>query len=90
MCRQVGGCSVDGTQRWPAVRGLDAAVLFLLALERAGAGTSWDAVADGGTRFARSPPSSADGWACRSSPVPAENVGPLGQIFANNQPASSA
>ena len=40
----------DGTQRWPAVHALDAAVLFRLALERADAGTSWHAVADEGDR----------------------------------------
>ena len=38
----------DGTQRWPAVHALDAAVLFRLALESATAGTVWHAVADEG------------------------------------------
>ncbi len=38
----------DGTQRWPAVHALDAAVLFRLALESAPAGTSWHAVDDEG------------------------------------------
>lgn len=38
----------DGSQRWPAVHALDAAVLFRLALEQAPAGTSWHAVADQG------------------------------------------
>ena len=44
----VSGYPGDGTQRWPAVHALDAAVLFRLALELAPAGTSWHAVADEG------------------------------------------
>ena len=44
----VSGYPGDGTQRWPAVHALDAAVLFRLALEQAPAGTSWHAVADEG------------------------------------------
>ena len=45
---RVSGYPGDGTQRWPAVHALDAAVLFRLALELAPAGTSWHAVADEG------------------------------------------
>jgi nucleoside-diphosphate-sugar epimerase len=50
MARRTGvsGYPGDGTQRWPAVHALDAAVLFRLALELAPAGTSWHAVADEG------------------------------------------
>src|SRR6478735_2389102 len=44
----VSGYPGDGTQRWPAVHALDAAVLFRLALETAPAGSSWHAVADEG------------------------------------------
>ena len=44
----VSGYPGDGTQRWPAVHALDAAVLFRLALEQAPAGTAWHAVADEG------------------------------------------
>jgi nucleoside-diphosphate-sugar epimerase len=44
----VAGYPGNGTQRWPAVHALDAAVLFRLALESAPAGTSWHAVADEG------------------------------------------
>ena len=44
----ISGYPGDGTQRWPAVHALDAAVLFRLALESAPAGTSWHAVADEG------------------------------------------
>src|SRR3569623_683546 len=46
----VSGYPGDGTQRWPAVHALDAAVLFRLALERAEPGTTWHAVADEGDR----------------------------------------
>jgi len=46
----VAGYPGDGTQRWPAVHALDAAVLFRLVLESAPAGTSWHAVADEGDR----------------------------------------
>ena len=58
----VSGYPGDGTQRWPAVHALDAAVLFRLALEQAPAGTSWHAVADEGDAVATSPRSSAGGW----------------------------
>jgi nucleoside-diphosphate-sugar epimerase len=45
---RVSGYPADGTQRWPAVHALDAAVLFRLALELAPAGTCWHAVGDEG------------------------------------------
>jgi nucleoside-diphosphate-sugar epimerase len=48
----VAGYPGDGSQRWPAVDALDAAVLFRLALESAPAGTSWHAVADEGDKVA--------------------------------------
>jgi hypothetical protein len=57
----VSGYPGDGTQRWPAVHALDAAVLFRLALELAPAGTSWHAVADEGDAYGTSPQSSAGG-----------------------------
>src|SRR6478752_1226343 len=44
----VSGYPGDGTQRWPAVHALDAAVPFRLALETAPAGSSWHAVSDEG------------------------------------------
>ncbi len=86
----VSGYPGDGTQRWPAVHALDAAVLFRLALEQAPAGSSWHAVDDEGdavldiaTVIGR----------CLELPVesvPQETYGPLGPIFASDQPASSA
>lgn len=38
----------DGSNRWPAVHRLDAAILFRLALEKAQAGTVWHGAGEGG------------------------------------------
>ena len=86
----VSGYAGDGTQRWPAVHALDAAVLFRLALEHAEAGTAWHAVADEGdaVRDIASVIGRRLGLPVRS--VPPETYGPLGPIFAADQPASSA
>ncbi|MCF3961858.1 SDR family oxidoreductase [Streptomyces fuscigenes] len=86
----VSGYAGDGSQRWPAVHALDAAVLFRLALEHAPAGTSWHAVADEGdaVRDIAAVIGSRLGLPVES--VPAETYGPLGPIFASDQPASSA
>ncbi|SFJ42767.1 SDR family oxidoreductase [Amycolatopsis sacchari] len=80
----------DGTQRWPAVHALDAAVLFRLALESAPAGTAWHAVADEGdaVRDIAAVIGRRLGLPVRS--VPQEDFGPFGPIFAMDQPASSA
>lgn len=86
----VAGYPGDGTQRWPVVHARDAAVLFRLALEKAPAGTSWHAVGEEGVAVRDM--ATVIG---RRLGVPAETVsqevfGPLGQIFATDQPASSA
>ena len=80
----------DGTQRWPAVHALDAAVLFRLVLETAPAGTAWHAVADEGdaVRDIAAVIGRRLGLAVRA--VPEELFGPLGPIFAADQPSSSA
>ncbi|AGL18510.1 SDR family oxidoreductase [Actinoplanes sp. N902-109] len=85
----VAGYPGDGTQRWPAVHALDAAVLFRLALEQAPAGTAWHAVADEGdaVRDIAAVIGRRLGLPVRS--VPAETFGPIGPIFAADQPASS-
>lgn len=92
IARQTGisGYAGDATQRWPAVHALDAAVLFRLALENAEAGTSWHAVADEGdaVRDIASVIGRRLGMPVQS--VTPETYGPLGPIFAADQPASSA
>jgi nucleoside-diphosphate-sugar epimerase len=79
----------DGTQRWPAVHALDAAVLFRLALERAPAGTSWHAVADEGDAVCDIAEVIGRRLGLPVQGVPQETFGPLGPIFATDQPASS-
>ena len=87
--RGVSGYPGDGSQRWPAVHALDAAVLFRLALESAPAGTSWHAVADEGD-----PVRDIAGVIGRRLGLPveavsAEALGPFGPIFATDQPSTS-
>jgi nucleoside-diphosphate-sugar epimerase len=91
IARQTGvsGYPGDGTQRWPAVHALDAAVLFRLALEQAEAGTSWHAVADEGDKVRDIAAVIGRRLGLPVEPVPTETYGPLGPIFANDQPSSS-
>ncbi len=92
IARQTGvsGYPGDGTQRWPAVHALDAAVLFRLVLEGAGAGTSWHAVADEGDQVRDIAAVIGRRLGLPVGPVPVETYGPLGEIFATDQPSSSA
>ncbi|MFD5826149.1 NAD-dependent epimerase/dehydratase family protein [Lentzea sp. NPDC060358] len=92
IARQTGvsGYAGDGTQRWPAVHALDAAVLFRLALEKAEAGTSWHAVDDEGDQVRDIAAVIGRRLGLPVEPVPAQTYGPLGVIFAADQPASSA
>ncbi len=85
----VSGYPGDGTQRWPAVHALDAAVLFRLALEKAPAGTSWHAVADEGDAVRDIAAVIGARLGLPVETVPEETYGPLGPIFAMDQPASS-
>ncbi|HEY3465589.1 MAG TPA: SDR family oxidoreductase [Amycolatopsis sp.] len=80
----------DGTQRWPAVHARDAAVLFRLALESAPAGTAWHAVADEGDAVRDIAAVIGRRLGLPVEPVPQENCGPFGPIFATDQPATSA
>src|ERR1700727_2411156 len=91
QARQTGvaGYPGDGTQRWPAVHALDAAVLFRLALESAPAGTSWHAVAHEGDKVRDIAAVIGRRLGLPVEPVPAETYGPLGPIFATDQPSSS-
>jgi len=85
----VSGYPGDGEQRWPAVHALDAAVLFRLALDQAEAGTSWHAVADEGDRVRDIAAVIGRRLDLPVESVPAETFGPLGPIFATDQPSSS-
>ncbi|MGB6454586.1 MAG: SDR family oxidoreductase [Streptosporangiaceae bacterium] len=85
----VSGYPGDGTQRWPAVHALDAAVLFRLALELAPAGTSWHAVADEGDQVRDIAAVIGRRLGLPVQVVSAETYGPLGPIFATDQPSSS-
>ena len=86
----VSGYPGDGTQRWPAVHALDAAALFRLALESAPAGTAWHAVDDEGDAVRDIAEVIGRRLGLPVEPVGAEAFGPLGQIFATDQPSSSA
>ena len=86
----VSGYAGDGTQRWPAVHALDAAVLFRLALESAPAGTSWHAVGDEGDAVRDIATVIGRRLGLPVEVVPPETYGPLGPIFATDQPSSSA
>ncbi|MCW2528067.1 MAG: NAD-dependent epimerase/dehydratase [Pseudonocardiales bacterium] len=85
----VSGYPGDGTQRWPAVHALDAAVLFRLALENAPAGTAWHAVADEGDAVRDIAAVIGRRLGLPVESVPEESFGPLGPIFAMDQPSSS-
>ncbi|MFJ9610163.1 SDR family oxidoreductase [Kitasatospora sp. NPDC101176] len=86
----ISGYTGDGTQRWPAVHALDAAVLFRLALERADAGTAWHAVADEGDGMRDIAAVIGRRLGLPVESVPEETYGPLGPIFKADQPSSSA
>jgi nucleoside-diphosphate-sugar epimerase len=85
----VSGYPGDGTQRWPAVHALDAAALFRLALEQAPAGSSWHAVDDEGDRVRDIAAVIGRRLGLPVEAVPEETYGPLGMIFATDQPSSS-
>jgi nucleoside-diphosphate-sugar epimerase len=85
----VSGYPGDGTQRWPAVHALDAASLFRLALEQAPAGTSWHAVDDEGDRVRDIAAIIGQRLNLPVTSVEPETYGPLGAIFATDQPSSS-
>jgi nucleoside-diphosphate-sugar epimerase len=92
MARRTGvsGYPGDGTQRWPAVHALDAAVLFRLVLESATAGTAWHAVSDEGDAVRDIATVIGKRLGLPVEAVPPEAFGPLGPIFATDQPSSSA
>ncbi|CAN5200869.1 SDR family oxidoreductase [soil metagenome] len=92
MARQSGvsGYPSDGKQRWPAVHALDAAVLLRLALEQSPAGTAWHAVDDEGDAVREIAGVIGRRLGVPVEAVPEDTFGPLGAIFAMDQPSSSA
>ncbi|CAG7644138.1 SDR family oxidoreductase [Actinacidiphila bryophytorum] len=86
----VAGYPGDGSQRWPAVHALDAAVLFRLALEEAPAGSSWHAVADEGDAVRDIAAVIGRRLGVPARQVPEDDFGALGPVFAADQPASAA
>lgn len=86
----ISGYPGDGTQRWPAVHALDAAVLFRMVLESAPAGTCWHAVADEGDAVRDIAAVIGRRLDLPVQSMPVESFGPFGPIFAMDQPASSA
>jgi nucleoside-diphosphate-sugar epimerase len=86
----VSGYVGDGTQRWPAVHQLDAARLFQTVLEQGEPGTVAHAVRDEGDAMKTIAETIGRELSLPVEKVPAENFGPLGMIFAIDQPASSA
>ncbi|RIX30801.1 NAD-dependent epimerase/dehydratase family protein [Amnibacterium setariae] len=92
MARRSGVSGYPGTgeQRWPAVHSLDAAVLFRLAIERAPAGSAWHAVQDEGDAVRDIAAVIGRRLELPVQQLPEETYGPIGPIFAADQPASSA
>ncbi|QIG43854.1 SDR family oxidoreductase [Nocardioides anomalus] len=86
----VSGYPGDGTQRWPAVHSADAASLFRLALEQAPAGTSWHAVQDEGDAVKDIAEVIGRRLGLPVRAVPVEEYGPIGEVFAMDQPATAA
>jgi nucleoside-diphosphate-sugar epimerase len=85
----VSGYPGDGTQRWPAVHALDTAALFRLALEEAPAGTAWHAVDDEGDAVRDIAEVIGRRLGVPVESTAPETYGPLGAIFAMDQPSSS-
>lgn len=88
--RGVSGFVRDGAQRWPAVHRDDAASLFRLALEEAPAGSVLHAVGDEGDPMKAIAEVIGRRLGVPVESVAAEGFGPLGAVFAVDQPSSSA
>jgi nucleoside-diphosphate-sugar epimerase len=80
----------DGGQRWPAVHRRDAASLFRLMIEKGEPGTAVNAVGDEGDTMLSLATIIGEQLGVPVQQVPAETFGPLGIIFAMDQPATSA
>ena len=80
----------DGSQRWPAVHRRDAASLFRLMIEPGEPGTAVNAVGDEGDTMLELATVIGEQLGVPVQQVPTETFGPLGTIFAIDQPATSA
>ena len=80
----------DGDQRWPAVHRRDAASLFRLMIEKGEPGTAVNAVGDEGDTMLSLATIIGEQLGVPVQQVPVETFGPLGTIFAMDQPATSA
>jgi nucleoside-diphosphate-sugar epimerase len=85
----VSGYVGDGSNRWPAVHVLDAAHLFRLAVERAPAGSRLHAVGDEGVPIRDIAEVIGRHLNVPAAPVPAGDLGFLGQVLSIDQPASA-
>lgn len=80
----------DGTQRWPAVHRDDAATLFRIALEQAPPGSVLHAVGDEGDSMRHIAEVIGRRLGLPVESAAPEKFGPLGTMFAVDQPSSSA
>lgn len=85
----VSGYPGDGSNRWPAVHVKDAARLYRLALERAPAGSRLHAVAEEGITLKTIAEALGRFLDLPTASVTAEEFGPIGPMFAIDQPASA-
>ncbi|NNG40454.1 SDR family oxidoreductase [Flexivirga sp. ID2601S] len=86
----VSGYVADGTQRWPAVHVLDAAVLFRLAIEQAEPGTMLHAVGDEGVPTRQIAALLGAQLGVPTAERPAPDFGFLGGLLSIDQPASAS
>lgn len=80
----------DGSQRWPAVHRRDAATLFRLMIESGEPGTVVNAVSDEGDSMLSIATVIGEQLGVPVQQAPAETFGPLAEVFAQDQPATSA
>jgi nucleoside-diphosphate-sugar epimerase len=85
----VSGYPGDGSNRWPAVHVKDAARLYRLALEQGPAGSRLHAVAEEGIALKAIAEALGTFLNLPTASVAPEEFGPIGPMFAIDQPASA-
>jgi nucleoside-diphosphate-sugar epimerase len=90
--RQLGTAAYvgDGQNRWPAVHITDAGQLFLLALEKAPAGSVLHAVGEEGVPMRQVAEVIAAKTGLPAAAVDPEQLGVFGALLGGDQPASAA